>query len=154
MWVPPEEKDPIVRHYPGRQSVGYYGAVRLRDGKLVFLREENKFDGESYFQFLKLLRSRSYQSNRKVFLIVDNARYHHARIHKKWRNAKDNVFHCEFLPPYSPDLNPIERVWKLTRRKCVHNKYFPTLNDIMITVEKQFSCWEKPNIELKRLCKL
>ena len=153
MWVPPEEKNPILYHYPGRESVGYFGAVRIRDGKFVFVREENKFDGESYFKFLKQLRSQSYQSGRKVILVVDNARYHHALLHKEWRQEIDHVFHCEFLPPYSPDLNPIERVWKLTRRKCVHNKYFPNLTDIMEAVENQFNKWIGPNIELKRLCK-
>ena len=33
MWVPPEEKNPVLLHHPGRQSIGYFGAVRLRDGK-------------------------------------------------------------------------------------------------------------------------
>jgi transposase len=44
----------------------------------------------------------------------------------------------EFLPPYSPDMNPIERVWKLTRRQATHNRYFPTLDEIIIAVEKVF----------------
>ena len=36
-------------------------------------------------------------------------------------------FRLDFLPHYSPDLNPIERVWKVTRRLCLHNVYFPKL---------------------------
>jgi hypothetical protein len=44
MWVPPEEKDPVLLHHPTRKSVGYFGAVRLRDGKLVFQREEERFN--------------------------------------------------------------------------------------------------------------
>jgi transposase len=153
MWIPPEEKDPILKHYPGRKSIGYFGAVRLRDGKFVFRREDNVFDGDSFYEFLKQLYRNS-KSGRKVILIIDNARYHHSRIHKEWREIKDRVFHCEYLPPYSPDLNPIERVWKLTRRLAVHNKYFPNLIDIATAVEFQFSKWLKPNIELMRLCKL
>src|ERR1035438_8821615 len=39
MWVPPETKDPILLHHPTRRSVGYFGAVRLRDGKFWFRRE-------------------------------------------------------------------------------------------------------------------
>ena len=35
MWVPPETKDPVLLHQPTRKSVGYYGAVRLRDGQLA-----------------------------------------------------------------------------------------------------------------------
>ena len=57
-----------------------------------------------------------------------------------------------YLPPYSPDLNPIERVWKLTRRMAVHNKYFPEINDIISDVEACFGQWTKPNEVLRRLC--
>ena len=44
MWIAPEESDPIVLHEPTRKSIGYFGAVRLRDGKFVYRREENKFN--------------------------------------------------------------------------------------------------------------
>ena len=43
MWVPPEVKDPVLQHHPTRKSVGYFGAVRLRDGKFIFARELNRF---------------------------------------------------------------------------------------------------------------
>ncbi|MBE0540915.1 MAG: transposase, partial [Verrucomicrobia bacterium] len=44
-----------------------------------------------------------------------------------------------FLPPYSPQLNPIERVWKLTRRTCLHNQYFSKLELVLNAVEEQFA---------------
>jgi transposase len=37
--------------------------------------------------------------------------HHHAKPHKQWRDAHDDEFALDFLPPYSPDLNPAERVW-------------------------------------------
>lgn len=154
MWIPPEEKDPVLEHFPGRKSVGYFGAVRIRDGKFLYQREEQVFDGTTYLAFLKRLRSCSCHAGRKVILLVDNAKYHHARIHKRWRQERDSTFHCEFLPPYSPDLNPIERVWKLTRRLCIHNNYFPSIASIAESVEVRFDDWTKPNETLKRLCKL
>jgi transposase len=58
----------------------------------------------------------------------------------------------DFLPPYSPDLNPIERVWKLTRRCCTHNVYFPTIESIADAVESQFKLWACGSDTLKRLC--
>jgi len=39
MWIPPEVKDPVLLHHPTRKSMGYFGAVRLRDGKFVFAQE-------------------------------------------------------------------------------------------------------------------
>src|SRR3954468_7775572 len=46
MWVPPETRDPIVYHHPTRKSVGYFAAVRLRDGEFLFRRETGRFNGE------------------------------------------------------------------------------------------------------------
>src|ERR1700760_1494068 len=43
MWVAPEIKEPVLLHAPTRKSVGYFGAVRLRDGKFIYAREEEKF---------------------------------------------------------------------------------------------------------------
>jgi hypothetical protein len=73
MWVPPEVKDPVLLHHPTRQSVGYFGAVRLRDGKFVFSRETNRFDAQTTWSFLDLLRQRSRRAGRAVVLIIDNA---------------------------------------------------------------------------------
>ena len=152
MWVPPEEKDPILLHHPTRKSVGYFGAVRLRDGKFVYRREEDKFNAQTYFRFMKYLRQVSSHSHRRVVVIADNARYHHARLHKEWREKAKSRFSPLYLPPYSPDLNPIERVWKMTRRKGTHNQYFPSLEAIVEAVEGIFSEWRYGNETLRRLC--
>jgi transposase len=57
----------------------------------------------------------------------------------------------DYLPPYSPELNPIERVWKLTRRQCLHNRYFATLEEVIAAVEAQFGSWARRNDALRRL---
>ena len=154
MWVPPEEKDPVVLHAPTRKSVGYFGAVRLRDGKFVYQREDHRFNAESYWSFLKILRQRSARSGREAVIISDNARYHHGVLHKAWRQKAEPNFRLHFLPPYSPDLNPVERVWKLTRRLCIHNEYFANVDDVALRVESQFTKWENPNKMLKQLCSI
>jgi transposase len=68
------------------------------------------------------------------------------------RYAAEPWFKLEFLPPYSPDLNPIERVWKLTRRLATHNRYFPAIDDVITAVEGTFGQWSKGNDALRRLC--
>jgi transposase len=152
MWVPPEQKDPVLLHHPTRKSVGYFGAVRLRDGKLVFQREEKKFNAVTFHRFLKYLRQTSSRSQRRIIVITDNARYHHAKLHADWRNRQEAQFILDFLPPYSPDLNPIERLWKLTRRFSLHNRYFPTLEEVVLSVESQFSKWTSGNEVVRKLC--
>jgi len=154
MWVPPEVADPVVFHAPTRKSVGYFGAVRLRDGKFLFERESDRFDAQSTWRFLRHLRHRSGRTGRRVVVITDNAKYHHATLHADWRVEQQPEFVLSYLPPYSPDLNPIERVWKLTRRLCLHNRYFPALSGVMETVEAQFGQWARPNETLRRLCSI
>lgn len=152
MWVPPEDVDPILLHHPTRKSVGYFGAVRLRDGKLVFQREEKRFNAVTFHTFLQHLRKISSRCGRRVILIIDNARHHHAKLHLDWRREQAPQFLLNFLPPYSPDLNPIERLWKLTRRLCLHNRYFPTLEDVVESVESKFHKWNSGNETVRKLC--
>jgi len=152
MWVAPECKDPILLCHPTRKSVGYFGAMRLRDGKLVYKRETNSFNGETYWSFMKKLRQISCHSGRRVLVLSDNARYHHAKLHTEWREKCSKKFAQLFLPPYSPELNPIERVWKLTRRLATHNRYFEKIDQVAEAVELTFNSWSKPNKTLKKLC--
>jgi transposase len=103
-------------------------------------------------EFLQKFYRDSTRGSRRVVVISDNAQYHHARMHKEWRQMVAPRFELSFLPPASPQLNSIERVWKLTRRICVHNRYFPRLTDVMDAVEWTFEDWRKGNGTLRRLC--
>lgn len=152
LWVPPEVADPVCRHAPTRKSISFFGAVRLRDGKLVMSRPEGMFDAQTCWAFLRKLERLSRNTGRKVVLIIDNARYHHAKLHAPWRREMAGHFNLHFLPPYSPELNPIERVWKLLRRRCLHNQYFPTLECVVAAVRPRLREWSRPNSTLQRLC--
>ena len=83
-----------------------------------------------------MFREVSVVPGRRVMAISDNAQYHRSKLHLE----------------YSPDLNPIERVWQLTRRLCLHNRYFGFLDSVVTAVEDQFAAWTKPNDALRRLC--
>lgn len=152
LWVPPEVDDPVCLHAPTRQSISFFGAVRLRDGKLVMSEPEGMFNAQTCWRFLRQLETQARRSGRKMTVIIDNARYHHARLHAAWRQNVADHFTLHFLPPYSPQLNPIERVWKLIRRLCLHNRYFPTLPQVAQAVAPQLRIWSRPNSTLRRLC--
>jgi transposase-like protein len=150
MWVPPEEKDPVVLLAPTRKSVSLFGAVNVNDGRLV-TRFEKQFDAMTFKAFLiQLLRHR--KKGKRIVVMLDNARYHHAKILHDFLRKNRKVLRLEFLPAYSPELNPIERVWKLTRRICTHNVYFEKLEQVTYSVTKQHDAWKKPNEALRRLC--
>jgi hypothetical protein len=63
----------VPLHYPTRHSVRYYGAVRLRDGKLFFRRETDKFNALTCWKFLQRRKAASTRTGRRVVVIIDNA---------------------------------------------------------------------------------
>ena len=150
MWVPPEIKDPLLLHAPTRKSVACFGAVRVQAG--TFVRSIcPKFDALTFEAFLKkLLRHRSH--GKRMVVVLDNARYHHAVLLAPLRRKYRRVLRLLFLPPYSPHLAPIERVWKLARRLATHNRYFATLAELLAAVEAGFDRWNRPNSVPRRLC--
>jgi len=150
MWVPPEETDPVLLHAPTRKSVALFGAVQLRTGQLV-TQFAPQFNALTFVRFLRQLW-RHRRPDRRLVLVLDNARYHHATLLQPFLAAHRGVLSCAFLPPYSPDLNPIERVWKLARKLCTHNQYFPVLSDLVVAVGTQLTRWSRPNPILARLC--
>lgn len=150
MWVPPEDKDPIILNAPTRKSAALFGAVNIRSGRLITMLTP-KFNAETFELFLhKLMRHR--KRSGKTVVIIDNAPYHHATALKPLLNKYNNLLKLDYLPPYSPELNPIERVWKFLRRRCTHNQYFDTLEKLIQAVEKQLIIWDKPNSTLQKLC--
>ena len=150
MWVPPENKDPIVLHAPTRKSIACFGAVNLRSGKFV-RRMCKVFNAETFQGFLgQLLRHRT--PRRRMIVVLDNARYHHAVLLKPFLRQHAVQLRLLFLPPYAPQLASIERVWKLTRRLATHNRYFPTLEQVLRAVNACFDRWQRPNEVLRRLC--
>jgi transposase len=150
MWVPPEETDPVLLHAPTRKSAGVFGAVCVKEGRLV-TRRADKFNAATFQAFLEQLL---YQHRRGslMVLVLDNGRYHHAADLKPFLARNQDRMVLDFLPPYSPELNPIERVWKLTRRLCTHNRHFPVLEELVSVVFNQFHQWSRPNEQLRRLC--
>src|SRR5215467_9237640 len=118
MWIPPEDKDPVVFH-PREKALGSSEPF-----------EVGRFNGETFWDFLRYLHEATVEPGRHVILISDNARYHRSQLHLPWRQQHQPQFALDFLPPYSSELNPIERVWKLTRRLCLHNRYFGFLERV------------------------
>lgn len=149
-WFPSDEKDPVVKHAPVRHKVSIIGAVRANDGTLITV-EEQKFNAQSIEAFLAELIK--YQDGDKTMVVVlDNARFHHARVLLPWLEEHSGCFRLDFLPPYSPELNSIERVWKLTRCLCTPNRYFAKLDEIRQAVSSKFAEWASPNNVLLQLC--
>lgn len=150
MWVPPEIRDPVLMHASTRKSIACFGAVNLSTGRFV-TQFCPVFNGETFEAFVRhLLRHR--RRGKRMIAVLDNAKYHHASLLKPLLHKYRRVLRLLFLPPYSPQLSTIERVWKLARRLATHNRYFATLAAVLDAVTDCFRQWQRPNEVLRRLC--
>jgi transposase len=150
MWGPPEIKDPVLLHAPTRKSIACFGAVSWRTGKVV--RSLCATCNAATFETVLKTRLRHRARGTRRVMVRDNARYHHAILLKPVRRQYRAGLTLLVLPPYSPQLAPIERVWKLARRLATHNRFFATLDDVLTAVSTCFDRWRKPNSVLRRLC--
>ena len=98
------------------------------------------------------------EEGKKFAMIMDNAPWHKKAIrliedekNLEYADIREKVVFIK-LPPYSPDLNPIEQVWRITRREYTHNVFFNGKAALEAKVDEAFSKWAMPNEQLKTLC--
>jgi transposase len=109
----------------GRQRLNISGAVDLLEGKLHF-QEDVMLNAEATISFLEKI-DKAYPTKRRVHLFFDNARYYKNKTVKNY--LKDSKIKAHFLPPYSPNLNPIERLWKWMKERILYNTYYQEFDD-------------------------
>ncbi|CAK0763420.1 transposase [Gammaproteobacteria bacterium] len=97
-----------------------------------------KFNGESYIDFLKQLLN-NYEG--KIILIEDGAPYHGSKVVTAFKKANSGRLTVERLPAFSPDYNPIEKLWKNTKRDATHLKYFKTFECLYASVIDTFESY-------------
>ena len=71
------------------------------------------------------------QPQRKVILFVDNDKAHDAKVVRKLLAKYAHRIQLEWLPPYTPELNPQEDIWQHMRRRVTHNHYFEHLDALL-----------------------
>jgi len=147
MWAP-KGQQPRVLSASTRQKVGFFGALNLKTGCLL-TKEAPTFNAETFGDFLCYLLQ---HTQGKLYLILDNASWHKARDLRDFFTVNRDRLVRIFLPPYSPELNPIERVWRITRRQVTHNRYFESIEELEVALTSHFAKWEQPNSALKALC--
>lgn len=100
----PKGKTPVRKHRGSRERVNMISTV-TNQGKVRFMFFQGSMDAERFISFLKRLIK---GSERKVFLVLDNLRVHHAKLVKEWVETVSDKLELHYLPSYSPDLNPDE----------------------------------------------
>jgi transposase len=135
-WAPIGQQ-PKVKTSGKRKGLKIFGAIEFKSGRFQYMESNDKFNGPSYIEYLKLLIN---SNSKPIILIDDGAPYHTSSIVKEFKEEMrlEGKLHCYRLPSYSPDKNPIEKLWKKTKADATHCKYFATFEDLRAAVLKAF----------------
>lgn len=128
--------------YAARERKTLFGAVNLKNGRLTGQIADTG-NASTFQMFLNAIRAQ--YRRRKLVIILDNVRFHHARATRRYQKRYPR-FHFLFLPPYHPQLNPQEMVWQILRRNVTHNTYYPTFAKEVAAAKRFF---KKSIIEIK-----
>ena len=133
-------KQPKVPTCGKRKGLKVFGVIEVEHGDFLYQECEGKFDGAAYTRFLRYVLS---HYSCPVILIEDGASYHGGPVvnaFKAQTMAQGRLF-VERLPAYSPDKNPIEKLWKNTKKEATHCRYFPTFEDLRAAVLGAFETY-------------
>ncbi|SDD80358.1 Transposase [Glycomyces harbinensis] len=131
----------------GRKTIMMVSAISRR-GQLRFRLHSGSFDAVAVVDFCKRLLS---TADRPVFLIVDNARVHHAKIVKAFEALTEGRLCLFYLPPYSPQLNPDELVWSTVKNGRIGKAVIRNEHDLKRVVLGALRSLQKLPETVKRL---
>lgn len=109
----------------GRSRLNLSGAIDIISKKL-HIQEDKTLNADSTIAFLRKIEE-AYPTKIKIHLFSDNARYYKNKAVKNY--LENSKIKLHFLPPYSPNLNPIERLWKWMKERIMYNTYYEYFED-------------------------
>jgi len=118
----------------GRKRININGAINI-DSYEAIAREDERINAQSTIELFKQIEE-AYPTALTIYVIADNARYYHAQIVSKY--LKTSRIQFKFLPPYSPNLNLIERLWKFLKKKVINSCYYESYDIFKKTVMNFF----------------
>ena len=108
-----------------QKRINLIGAIDLKAHHVEY-RQVDWVNGESLKVFVTQLCA-TYPNASAIHLILDNAGYHKSEDFLKFIATTKIKIH--YLPPYSPNLNPIERLWKIMHENVTYNRYYAKLSE-------------------------
>lgn len=126
-------KEPVVvRTSSGRQRVNILGALNALHPSLYSITEDKYINSLTVCELITFLREE--HPGRQLYMIMDNASYQRCDLVAK--HAKKLRVNLVFLPPYSPNLNLIERLWKFMKKEALAGEYFATKQEFIDAVNR------------------
>jgi transposase len=132
-------QQPTIETSGKRKGYKVFGLIDYFTGRFFFKCQERRLTSETYKDYLNdVLR----KTRKHIVLVQDGARYHTSAAMNRFFEEKKDRLTVFNLPSYSPDYNPIEKLWKKIKEKGTHLHYFPTFDALKEKVEEaliQFS---------------
>lgn len=120
----------VVRTSTGRHRVNVLGALNALRPEMYSVTEPAYVNAKTVCELIRYLRAE--HPGKSLHLVMDNARYQRCRLVESC--AKKFNINLVFLPPYSPNLNLIERLWKLMKKEALAGKYYATKQEFEAAV--------------------
>lgn len=117
-----------------RTRLNIIGAIQLGHLSEAITEQYETINAESVLSFM--IKIRSYYGEKRVHLILDQAGYHLSKLVAEHANVLN--IKLRFLPPYSPNLNPIERLWKVMNERVRNNRLFKGAKDFKEAIHSFF----------------
>ena len=146
-WAP-VGKQPVVKTTGRRKAYKVFGLIDLFSGRLFSQGIDGRFNGQSYIAFLTTVLE---QTTEPLFLVQDGAPYHRAAVVNAFFEQHADRLHVIRLPSYSPDYNPIEFLWRATKRSATHNRYFPEFSNLTASVDDALATFARQPDRVKSL---
>ena len=125
----------IVRSNSGRDRLTIVGALNAKTWHPTIITTEGNCDQYMMIAFFSEIR-KAYPTAKTIFIFLDNARYNRSKLVAE--EAKKLGIKLLFLPPYSPNLNIIERLWKFMKKNVTSNKYYKTFKEFVRAIHDFF----------------
>lgn len=132
MWAPKGQQPEVPAPGKNEKKV-VYGGVDYVTAKTTYTIAHSKSGGNFLVFLIALVRA---YAGRKIRLVCDNGRFHHTKAVQQWLEANRHRIEIFWLPPYSPSLNLIERLWGHLKRTMLANVLFQNLGDLEAAFRK------------------
>lgn len=126
IWLPKGQYPPVLETNGTRKRKSFYGFLNMKTGK------EHTFitDWQNMYITVEVLEKlRTIYPTEKLILIWDNCGWHRGSKVTEWI-VKDGNTEVIYFPPYTPELNPQEHVWKEGRKQVTHNQYITKIEEM------------------------
>ncbi len=119
-------------------------------GKIVW-HEDEETTAQTFLFFLQKVAA-EYPTG-KIVMVLDNARIHHAKLLQPFLNEMKGRLELIFLPPYSPQLNIVEGLWKWLKSDIINNVFYNSVAEIRKNVKSFMQeIMKRPMAIIDRLC--